>query len=86
MKKIIEVTDAQGLESLLGEDVLLLCSAYFYIGKLVGVNETCVELADPSIVYETGKWSDKGYTDVQKLHCKTFFVSRHAIESFGVSK
>lgn len=86
MRKIIEVTDAQGLDALLGEQVLLLCSSYFYTGKLTGVNETFVELENPSIVYETGEWSRKGYTDVQKLHATKFFVQRAAIEAFGVSK
>ena len=86
MKKIIEVTDAQGLDGLLGEQVLLLCSAYFYTGKLTGVNETFVELENPSIVYETGPWTERGYKDSQTLHVSKFFVQRAAIESFGVSK
>ena len=86
MRKIIECLDAQGLDSLLGEQVLLLCSAYFYTGKLTGVNDTCVELENPAIVYETGAWTDKGYKDAQKLHTTKFFVQRASIESFGVSK
>jgi hypothetical protein len=88
MKKLVSVTEVEGagLESLLGERVLLLCANYFYTGKLVGVNETCVELEEPSIVYETGQWGTKGYTDEQRLHTKTFYVSTSAIEAFGVSK
>lgn len=86
MKKIIEVTDAAGLDLLLGENVLLICSAYFYTGKLTGVNETFVELENPAIVYETGAWTDKGYKDVQKLHVNKFYVQRAAIESFGATK
>ena len=88
MKKLLSVTEVEGagLESLLGEQVLLLCANYFYTGKLVGVNETCVELEDPAIVYETGSWGNKGYQDAQKLHTKTFYVSIPAIEGFGVSK
>ena len=88
MKKLVEVTEIEGagMESLLGERVLLLCANYFYTGKLVGVNETCVELENPAIVYATGAWTDKSYADEQKLHVKTFFVSTSAIESFGVSK
>ena len=85
MKKLVEVEGA-GLEALLGERVLLLCANYFYTGKLVGVNETCVELEDPAIVYETGVWSNKGYQDEQKLHTKTFYVQTAGIEAFGVSK
>lgn len=86
MKRIIEETEGQGLESLLGEKVLLLCANYFYTGKLTGVNETCVELTDPAIVYETGEWSAKTYKDEQKINVKKFFVRITAIESFGLSK
>jgi hypothetical protein len=86
MKKIVEVTDASGLEALLGENVLLLCSAYFYTGKLVVVNESFVQLENPSIVYETGEWKNKGFTDAQKLHADIWYVQRSAIESFGVAK
>jgi hypothetical protein len=86
IKVIEEVQGAVGLESLLGEEVLLICSAYFYTGKLTGVNETFVQLDDPAIVYETGAWSNKTYSDQQKLHTKRFYVQRAAIESFGVSK
>lgn len=88
MKKLVSVTEVEGagLESLMGERVLLLCANYFYTGKLVGVNETCVELEDAAIVYETGQWTQKTYTDEQKLHTKTFYVSTNAIEAFGISK
>lgn len=59
MKKIIEVTDACGLDSLLGEIVTLFCLNYIYTGKLVGVSTTCVQLESPSIVYETGPFTEK---------------------------
>lgn len=86
MKRIIEETENQGLESLLGERVLIFTAGYFYEGKLSGVNETCVELNDPHIVYETGSFSDDTYKDRQKLHTDKWFVSMGLIESFGVSK
>lgn len=88
MKKLVNVVevDGAGLQSLLGEKVLLLCANYFYTGKLTGVNETFVELEDPAIVYETGAWTNKGYTDQQTLHVKNFYVSTAAIEAFGLSK
>jgi len=88
MKKLVSVTEVEGagLEALLGERVLLMCANYFYTGKLVGVNESCVELEDPAIVYETGQWTAKTYQDEQKLHVKTWYVQTAAIESFGVSK
>lgn len=75
-----------GLEKLLGERVLLLCANYFYSGKLIGVNDDCVLLEDPAIVYETGAWTEKKLTDEQPLYSKTWYVQRSFIESFGVSK
>jgi len=84
--EIVEVTEGVGLEGLLNKDVLLICSAYFYTGKLSGVNDTFVELENASIVYETGEWSSKGYKDAQRLPTKYWQVERHAIESYGLSK
>ena len=52
MRKLVEVA-GEGLESLLGELVTLFCVNYFYTGTLTGVNETCVLIADPKIIYET---------------------------------
>ena len=86
MKRIIESEEQSGLESLLGENVLLMCANYFYTGKLTGVNTDSVELTSPSIVYETGQWSNKAYADVQKLHVEKWYVKIAAIESFGMSK
>lgn len=86
MKRIIEETENQGLESLLGERVLLMCTGYFYEGKLEGVSEQCVELSDPYIVYETGSFSDEAYKDSQKLHTEKWFVSIPLIESYGLGK
>ena len=84
MKKIVEVSD-EGFEGLLGETVTLFCMNYFYTGKLVGVNKTCVLLEDPSIVYDTGEWSSKNWDDVQKLP-GSLYVQVNSIESFGVMK
>lgn len=86
MKTIIKEVEGEGLAALLGKRVLLMCAGYFYEGELIGVNDTCVKLSDPSIVYETGKWSDKGYSDIQKLHASEWYVATGLIESFGVSK
>lgn len=88
MEKVIEVTEAagEGLESILGEKILLFCLNYIYTGKLVGVNEFFVQLEEPAIVYETGPFSELGYKDAQKLHTNVWYVQRGAIESFGLSK
>ena len=84
MKKLIEV-NGEGLEGLLGANITLLCVNYFYTGKLVGVNDTCVKLECPSIVYETGAWDAKSWQDAQELP-GDLYVQTAAIESFGVLK
>ena len=88
MKKLVTVTEVEGegLESLLGERVLLFCLNYIYTGKLTGINASFVQLEEPAIVYETGAFTDKGYKDAQRLHANTWYVQVGAIESFGVSK
>lgn len=86
MKILVENIVKEGLDSLFGERVLLMSAGYFYEGKLIGVNETFVKLDDAAIVYSTGEWSDKSYSDIQKLHQKEWYVQRGLIESFGKSK
>ena len=75
-----------GLEAYMGQSVLLMCQNYFYHGTLYGVFEEFVLLQDPAIVYETGKWSEKSYTNVERLHVKYWRVMRASIESFGAGK
>lgn len=86
--KIMNVTEVlgEGLESLLGEKVILFCSNYFYSGILKGVNSDCVLLENPSIIYDTGEWSLKNWKDSQRLHCDKLYVNKNHIESFSLSK
>jgi hypothetical protein len=87
MKKLIEVTEVEGegLESLLGEQVMLFGLNYIYAGKLVGVNSVFVKLEDPKIVYETGPFSGP-YKDAQNLPAKEWYVQLSAVESYGRGK
>lgn len=85
MKKVIETTDAEGLEKLLGLRVTLFCLNYIYTGVLTGVNATCVLLTNPAIVYETGPFTDKKWKDAQDLP-DDLYIMLSAIESFGVIK
>lgn len=84
MKELVEVqeVEGEGLTALLGEQVLLFCLNYIYTGKLVGVNATCVLLENPSIVYETGAFTEKKFKDAQALPHE-LYVQTSAIESFG---
>ena len=87
MKKVVSVTevDGEGLMGLMGERITLFCMNYIYTGKLTGVNESCVLLEEPAIVYETGSFDDKKWKDAQSLPNK-LYVQISAIESFGVVK
>jgi len=85
VKREVEIVEVEGLASLLGERVLLMCANYFYEGILTGVNNTCVLLEDVGIVYETGPWSETGFKDRQQLpHPR--YVQNTFIESYGLSE
>ena len=85
MKLLVEETEGEGLESLMGRRVTLMCMNYFYTGKLVGVNATCVKLTDAFVVFETGEYTDKDWKDAQALP-NDWYVQIGMIESFGILK
>ena len=85
MKKVITVTEVDGLEGLLNKTVTLFCCRYIYTGKLTGLNNTCVLLENPKIVYETGPLDTKEWTDAQPLP-NSWYIARQSIESFGILK
>jgi len=85
MKKIIEEKETKGFEKLLGERVTVFCANYIYTGKLIGVNDSVILLADPAIVYETGSFSEKHWKDAQPLPHQ-WYIMVNAIESFGLLK
>ena len=74
MKILVDEKDAEGFEALLGETITVFCALYFYTGKLVGVNSTCIKLEDTYIVYETGAFSKMDEKDAQKLPHKYWYV------------
>jgi len=82
MKKLVEES-GEGLIKLMGERVTLFCLNYIYTGKLTGVNDTCVLLADAAIVYETGAFTDAKWRDAQPLP-QPLYVMLSAVESFTV--
>lgn len=87
MKKSVQVVEVEdeGFMALMGEVITIFCLNYIYTGKLVGVNDTCVLLEDPSIVYDTGPFDTKNWKDAQKLP-NQLYVQMGCIESFGVLK
>jgi hypothetical protein len=84
MKKVITVTEVEGegLVALLGKRVMLFCLNYIYTGTLAGVNTTYVLLEDAAIVYETGAFDKKTFSDAQRLPFP-LYVQSAAIESFA---
>lgn len=87
MKILQNIVDVQeeGMIALIGQNVEIFCGIYIYAGKLVGVNDTCIKLANPHIVYETGGFSDKKYKDAQHMGREFHYVQTTFIESFGLS-
>ena len=83
-KEVVEVS-GEGLEALLGQTVTFFCAVYIYTGKLVGVNNTCVKLTAPKIVYETGAFGDKSWKDAQALP-NELYLQLGMIEAFGIVK
>jgi len=88
MKKLVHVTEVkeEGLIKLLGKNVTFFCLNWIYTGELIGVNDKCVLIKNPSIVYETGKFSDKEFKDIQSLCVDEFYITMNCIESFGELK
>lgn len=87
MRKLVNVVEVEneGLIALLGERITLFCMNYFYTGVLAGVNDDCILLTNPAIVYETNPPTQPTWKDAQKLPNQVY-VMKHAIEAFGVVK
>jgi hypothetical protein len=81
---VVEVPN-EGFVSLLGQTITCFCAVYIYTGKLVGVNDDCIKLETPKIVYETGSFDSKDWKDAQKLPHE-LYLQKAMIESFGVVK
>jgi len=82
LKEVQEIKD-EGFAALLGKNVEIFCGVYIYAGKLVGVNTTCVKLANPHLVFETGGFLDKKYKDAQPMGREYHYIASTLIESFG---
>jgi hypothetical protein len=81
----VKEVENEGFAALLGKNVEIFCGVYIYAGKLVGVNNTCVKLENPHLVYETGGFLDKKYKDAQPMGRTFHYVATTLIESFGES-
>jgi hypothetical protein len=81
MKMLVEERTGEGLESLLGKNIMVWCMNYIYAGKLVGVNDNDIKLTEAKVVYETGQLCAKTWKDAQKLP-SDLFVRTSAIECY----
>lgn len=87
MKKSIQVVEVEneGFLALMDKVITVFCMNYIYTGKLVGVNESCVLLEKPSIVYETGAFDQESWNDAQALP-NELYIQLSSVEAFGVVK
>ena len=85
MKVLVNEVEKEGFMAFMGKRITLFCAVYIYTGKLVGVNETCIKLEDPSIVYETGDFKTKTWKDAQSLP-NEIYVQTAMVEAFGEIK
>ena len=87
MKKSVQVVEVEdeGFMALMDEVITVFSLNYIYTGKLIGVNDTCILLDSPSIVYETGDFNTKDWKDAQKLP-NQLYLQMSCIEAFGVVK
>ena len=83
--KSIGIDNEEGFMALLGKRITCFCAVYIYTGDLVGVNDTCIKLENPSIVYETGAFTEKNWKDAQSLP-NTMYIQTAMIEAFGEVK
>jgi len=86
MKKLLIEDEQEGLLTLMGKRITLFCVNYIYTGELVGVSDTCVKLSEAAIVFETGEFDSKEWTDAQALPHDCFYVQLSAVEAFGELK
>lgn len=81
MKKLVTEVENEGFMALLGSPVLVFCMNYIYTGTLTGVNEDCILLEDPKIVYQTGAFTDSKFEDAQALP-NSLYIQKNSVESF----
>ena len=85
MKKLVETSSENHLESYLGKIITVFACRYIYSGKLVSVDETSICLEEAGIIYETGELTYKTWKDRQALPNK-WCIAIGSIESFGLLK
>lgn len=77
---------SHGLEAHMQQPIMLMCSAYIYYGRLIGLGLDHAVIENAHIVYETGEWTETPeWRDHQALpNQREWAIGRYAIESFAV--
>ncbi len=73
-----------GYSNLIGENITVFCCRYIYYGQLIEEGEKYIKLKKPSIVYETGCFSEKKFKNIQSMNTDSFCINKDSIESFGI--
>ncbi len=68
-------------DPLIGKLIVVMCANYIYTGILSEMRPDVLVLSEPSIVYETGSWSDETWKDAQRLPTPSITIERSAGES-----
>lgn len=86
MKRIVELDTKSELDKCLDEQLFVFANNYHYTGKLIAINNNFIILQDPYIVYSTGDWDNKQWSDCQKLPTKELHIMLSAVESYFITK
>lgn len=76
--------EEDGYLNLIGKYITVFSCRYIYYGELIEEGKKYIKLKNPSIVYETGDFSEKKFTDIQLMSTKSFSINKDSVESFGI--
>lgn len=84
MSKVVEIEKVsdEGLQTLLGQQVIIWCECYIYHGTLMDVSETDVLLNDAKVVYQTGALKNDSFEKAEALR-GPWYIRVAKIESYG---
>lgn len=72
----------EGFVSLIGKTVFVETLNFNYTGTLEGVNDTQILLTSPKLVFDTGDFKNKDWTDAQALPTKALYIRLSAVQSY----
>lgn len=82
IEEMVTIPNAELLK-LVGKRVFIFCTNYNYAGKLVAVSPDDIILEGAGIVFDSGSFDTKGFTDFQAFPCAEWRLRTSYIESYG---